>query len=119
MFWQTVQAQVKTEIIRENVEAIKTTNEYAGLNKQDIRLQVMLIVRGILKLLGIVFVGLIFYGGFVYFSSQGDTDQISKAKDILKTAIIGIIIVLMAYSISSLIADKLYYITNVPGYAAE
>lgn len=58
------------------------------------------IVKIILSLLGLLFVLMAIYAGFLWFTSGGNEDQIGKAKDILKNAIIGLIIVISAYSIT-------------------
>ncbi|MDD5340925.1 MAG: hypothetical protein PHC97_00635 [Patescibacteria group bacterium] len=66
-----------------------------------------LIIKSILTLLGIIFVGLILYGGFIYMTSQGEADKTKKAKSTIMYAVIGLIIVIAAYSIASFVLNSI------------
>ncbi len=56
-----------------------------------------------LSMVGIVFFILALYAGFVWMSAMGNTESVTKAKDILEAAAIGLVIVLAAYAISSFV----------------
>lgn len=56
-----------------------------------------------LSFLGVIFFILILYGGFTWMTSGGNEQKILKAKRILTQAVIGIIIVISAYSITSFV----------------
>jgi hypothetical protein len=58
------------------------------------------VIETFLSLLGIIFVILMLYGGFTWMTAQGDESKIEKAKNTIQTAIIGLIIVVSAYSIT-------------------
>ena len=58
------------------------------------------IIRSALGLLGIIFVGLIVYAGFLWMTAGGNDDAISKAKGYIFNAVIGLVIVLSAYMIT-------------------
>lgn len=64
-------------------------------------------VNVVLSLVGILLIILIVYGGFLWMGAQGNEEQVAKAKGYIKNAIIGIIITLMAYSISYFVLSKL------------
>ncbi len=49
--------------------------------------------------LGLVAVGFIIYGGFLYVTSQGDDGNTEKAKNIIIYAVIGIIVILISYAL--------------------
>ena len=86
--------------------------EYAqstGLGSQDIRIVIANIIRIILGFLGIIFVALIIYAGWLWMSSQGNEEKVSKAKDILKNAVIGLVIILSAFAIASFILNRLIF----------
>ena len=51
------------------------------------------IIQTGLGFLGVIFVFLMIYGGFLWMSDQGNEDQVKKAKDLISAAIIGLIIV--------------------------
>ena len=58
------------------------------------------IIGTFLSLLGVIFLILIIYGGFIWMTSGGNETKVLKAKKILTEAIVGLIIILSAYSIT-------------------
>ncbi len=58
------------------------------------------IVNSIIGLVGVIFLGLAIYGGFLWMNAQGDEKQVGKAIGIIKSAVIGLILTLAAYAIS-------------------
>lgn len=58
---------------------------------------IYLAVRAILGLVGVLFFLLIFYGGFLWFQSRGNKEDVEKAKKIIKESVIGVIIAAAAY----------------------
>lgn len=66
--------------------------------------------RGIqitVSLLGFGFFFYTLYGGVIYATSQGKEDEIARAKSTILTGVIGITIVLAAYSITQLVSDTI------------
>jgi len=92
--------------LQEGVEVIR---EPLGLPSTDIRVIVARIIRVALSLIGILLVALIIYAGFLWMTAGGNDEQINKAKSILKNAVIGLVIVLSAYSIAQFIFKLLGY----------
>lgn len=70
------------------------------------------IVKDILSLLGIVFVILSVYAGYLWMTAGGNDEQVGKAKTLIRDAVIGLIIILSAYAISYYILDNLIKATN-------
>ncbi|PIR95033.1 hypothetical protein COT95_00890, partial [Candidatus Falkowbacteria bacterium CG10_big_fil_rev_8_21_14_0_10_37_6] len=73
------------------------TNEDSGIvldTNTDLRIFIARIINVSFGLLGIVLLSLIIYGGWVYMTSEGDSDKVSRAKAILKNAAIGLLIIL-------------------------
>lgn len=60
-----------------------------------------------LSFIGVLFFILMLYGGIIWMTAQGNEQQVSKAKDLITAAIIGIIIVLSAYAITAFIGTEL------------
>ena len=58
------------------------------------------IINIVLSLLGIIFIILTVYGGFLYMTARGNEEQTKKALSIITQSVIGLIIVLSAYAIS-------------------
>ena len=57
------------------------------------------IINAVLGIIGVVAVIFIVYGGFLYLTSAGDSSKVKKGKDALMYAIIGLVIVGLAYAI--------------------
>ena len=74
-----------------------------------------LIIKSLLTLLGIIFVVLIIYGGYLYMTAQGKEDQIKKAKQTIIAASIGVGIIILSYAIASFILNAIIR-SSGPGY---
>lgn len=78
----------------------------------DIEHLVTNIIQIFLGFLGFIALVIIIYGGFIWMTSGGNQEKISKAKGILKSAIIGLIIILLSYIIVSFIMNLVYNATH-------
>ncbi|OGH64317.1 MAG: hypothetical protein A2821_04105 [Candidatus Magasanikbacteria bacterium RIFCSPHIGHO2_01_FULL_41_23] len=72
----------------------------AGLSAADPRLIVGQLIKVLLAITGTVFTCWTFYGGYLIFSSAGDSEKVEHAKSIILNGVIGIIIVLSSYAIT-------------------
>ena len=61
-----------------------------------------------LAFIGVLFFILIVYGGLLWMTARGNETQVVKAKDLIQSAIIGLIIVLAAYAITAYISELLF-----------
>lgn len=61
-------------------------------------------IQVLLGFVGILFFLYALYAGYVWMTSGGDPDKIKKAKGLLLNSAIGVLIVMMAYSITFFIA---------------
>lgn len=64
------------------------------------------IIGALLSLLGVVFFALMVYGGVLWMTARGESEQLKKAKDVIITAITGLIIVMAAYAITYFIMES-------------
>src|SRR3989339_265963 len=64
------------------------------------------------SLVGVIFFALMVYAGFLWMTARGDSKQVQTAKDILRNAIIGIIIVLASYALTSEVMLQLFLSIN-------
>jgi tetrahydromethanopterin S-methyltransferase subunit G len=76
-----------------------------------------LIISSVLGLVGIIFLALTIYGGFLWMNAQGDEKQVDKAIGIIRGAVIGLVVTFAAYAISYFVitnfgADTLTTITE-------
>ncbi len=63
-------------------------------------------IKVLLGLVGIVFLILIIYAGYIWMLARGNEAEAQKAKDTLTRAIIGLFIVLSAYAITAFIGGS-------------
>ncbi len=61
----------------------------------------------LLYIVGLVSVGYIIYGGFVYMTSNGEPDRTKGAKDSILNALIGLVIAIVASAIVSFIGNSI------------
>lgn len=73
----------------------------------NIAIIVARVIRIALSVVGIILVALIVYAGYLWFTAAGRPEPVAKAKKILQQAVIGLIIIFSAYSITSFILDRL------------
>ena len=65
------------------------------------------IVGILLSFVGVLFFILIIYAGVMWMTAAGNEQQVSKAKDIIIAAVIGLVIVLSAYAITNFVGTNL------------
>lgn len=65
-----------------------------------------------LSLLGVVFMILIIYSGFLWMTARGNEENAQKAKTIMTNAVIGIAIIFAAYAITNFLINSLYTATT-------
>lgn len=70
------------------------------------------IISIVLGSLGVIFLILLVYSGWVWMTAGGDAERVKKAQRILINATIGIIVVVMAYAITTFIIGALGDATN-------
>ncbi len=93
LFYGGLQGQIKNAI---------------GLGEtQDPRIIAANIIRVFLGFLGLIAVGLIIYAGWLWMTSAGDEQKIEKAKNTIKNAIIGLVIIMASFGIVTFILNKL------------
>ena len=60
-----------------------------------------------LTFIGVVFFVLMVYGGFLWMQARGNEEHIKKAKGLIEAAIIGMVIVFLAYTLTNFILGRL------------
>lgn len=65
------------------------------------------VVGLILSFVGVIFLVLTVYAGIMWMTAQGNAAQVEKAKDLLINAVIGLVIVTAAYSITTFVGTNL------------
>ncbi|MCK5060943.1 hypothetical protein KAR28_00165 [Candidatus Parcubacteria bacterium] len=76
-------------------------------NTNNVNSLIAIIIRTALSLLGVIFLALLVYGGYLWMTDKGNEDQVKRARNLISAAVIGLIIVLSAYAISIFVLDQL------------
>lgn len=80
--------------------ADKSGYDTKGVTDTTLSQTVGKIIKVVLSITGTIFFVLTFYAGFLWMTASGNEEQVTKAANILKMAVIGLIISLAAYSIT-------------------
>jgi len=92
--------------------SIESIGEQIGLGEADLKQTVLNIVQLVLGLMTLIAVVLVIYGGFVWLTSAGNEDNIEKAKHIISAAVVGLIIILLAWAVVIFVARTTANVTN-------
>ena len=65
------------------------------------------VVQTAAAFLGIIFTVLLVYAGFRWMTARGEEEKVKKAQDTIRASIIGLVIVIAAYSISYFVLQAL------------
>ncbi|MBU1149149.1 Ig-like domain-containing protein, partial [Patescibacteria group bacterium] len=102
-------------VLTDTTQAVDTGTEiggeigYSDSNLLDITLNVVRWALGLLALVAVIF---IIYGGYLWMSSRGNEETVTKAKRVIRDAVIGLVIVLLAWAIVT-------YVIGVIGNASN
>ena len=80
--------------------------ESVGLGNKDPRDMAVSIIQVALGFLGLIAVVVVLYAGYLWMTSNGEPAKVDKAKKVLVSAFIGLIIVLMAFGITQFVISR-------------
>lgn len=88
------------------VDTMEQTADKAGYSPQTttdttFSQTVGLVIRIALSFMGVIFLALMVYAGILWMTARGEEEPIKKAQKIIVASIIGLIIVVSAYSITN------------------
>jgi len=109
----SAQVVVPQTTAQKDVFGLQPVGQNIGLGNDDIRLIIARIIRAALGLLGVVAMALVIYAGFTIMTSEGNEEKMEQGKRILKNAVIGLVIILSAFSIASFIINSLAKATGI------
>lgn len=73
------------------------------------------VVNVFFSILGVIFLILMLYGGYNWMIAGGDNSKVEKAKDTIKRAVIGLIIIISAWVITAFVTTNLFSTAFVVG----
>ena len=74
-----------------------------GLGDRGLKDSINSIIQILLGFLGILAVIIILWGGFIWMTAAGDETKVDKAKKLIISGIVGIVIILAAYIIANFV----------------
>ena len=100
--------------INEQLQPIADVYDSSGdIDEETFAETLAKIIKIVLGLLGIIFLILIIYAGFVWMTSSGNEEKVGRAKGIMIAAIIGVTIIIAAYIITIFVIQNLLEATGV------
>ena len=75
--------------------------------EEDIVAIIGKIIYAVLSILGVIFLVLIIYGGFLWMTARGNEEQVGRAKKIITNATIGLAIIITSYAVTWFIMNAL------------
>lgn len=76
---------------------------YAKATETTFAETIGMVIKGALSMVGVVFLVLMVYAGYLWMTARGEEEAIKKAQKIIISSIIGLIIVLASYSITNFV----------------
>jgi len=105
-YFQPIFAAVEPDL------GLDEVGQNSGLADGDLRVMIGRIIKVSLGFLGAVALVLVLYGGYLYMTSEGQEEKISKAKKVIVSAIIGLALIFSAYAITSFVFRSLDSASN-------
>lgn len=81
-----------------NATPIKLSNPLGDSASTDLNVIIGQIINGVLGIVGSLALVMFIYGGFVWMTAGGKSDAISKGKNIITWAVIGMIVIFTSYA---------------------
>lgn len=79
----------------------------ASSSSPDLMTLIGQLIGAVMGLVGVLLFGYMVYGGFKWMTAAGNDKAVSEAQAIIRNAIIGIVIIVAAYAISSFVIGTL------------
>ncbi|OGH64313.1 MAG: hypothetical protein A2821_04085 [Candidatus Magasanikbacteria bacterium RIFCSPHIGHO2_01_FULL_41_23] len=79
----------------------------SGIDESDIGQAAGSVVQGVLGAVGLLFFCLMVYAGMVWMTAQGDDARVTKARDTIIAASIGMVIIVASYAITNLVVERI------------
>ena len=94
---------------------LSALNKDAGFGNQDLYSTVGSLIHTVLKLVGVIAIILVIYGGFKWMTAGGSEEAVEEAKKILYSGAIGIVIILSAYALTTFVLSSIGGATGYNG----
>ncbi len=86
---------------------LKATADVAGLKAAQPAAVIGSIIGYALSFIGVIFMVLVLYGGYLWMTSYGESQKVDKARDLITGAVIGLVIIIAAYTITNFVVKAI------------
>lgn len=104
----TTEAAFAAKKITDSSAFLDTIATKGGVEKTDVVSYAGIVIQSALTLLGLIFFILMVYSGFRWMTARGSEEDISKARETIIAATIGLIIIIASYAITNVITGNLF-----------
>lgn len=91
---------------------LTATNQTAGFATDALPVVTGKIIQAVLGIVGLLFLVLTVYAGVLYMTAQGDTTKVATARKIIGGSVIGILIIVGAYTLTKFVVDEISQVSN-------
>lgn len=88
----------------DNLNSVR--DKIGGEVEGDLNVIVGNIIKTVLSLIGLIFLLLTVYAGYLWMTARGNEENVTKAKEIFKSSIMGLFIVVSAYAITVFVTSR-------------
>lgn len=104
----TIPALAQNSAAEQIKEGLKTTGEGgAGYSTIPIEQLIGQLIQVVLGIVGVLFLVLTVYAGILWMTAAGEGKRVQTAKDILRNSLIGLVVIIAAYALTTFIVDAL------------
>ena len=99
-------------------DALPTAGDTPAQVENSVLVIIGRVLNAFLSIFGVIFLILVVYGGYRWMMARGNEDEVTKARDVIRNAIIGLILTMAAFAISVFISESIQLATSTPAAPA-
>lgn len=93
--------------LNDSTAALTTVVGPSGITESEVSVSAANVIKGIMAAIGLLFFCLMVYAGLVWMTARGEEDRVTKARETIIAATIGLVIMISAYAVTNLVADRI------------
>jgi len=107
LFPTTLKAQLLSPDLSKKIEDSAYATGKDSFTVSDPGVVIATVIKAFLSLLGIIFIVLVLIAGYNWMTAQGDEAKVTSSKKTLTRAVIGLLIIIAAYSLTHFVFKSL------------
>ncbi len=105
----TIALSLAGPILAQSYFGLQQSADKAQYSDRDIYSTITTVISVGLSLIGIVFLAIMFYAGLRWMTARGNDELAGNAKNAMVNAILGLILVILAYGLTTFVFSKLVH----------